>query len=131
MNIKLREGEMICPVCKGTGNDTNDIYICGKCDGMGKIDWVSNAIIKSKKMSILKRIDVRKAISTIKQIAWSEDFDNINIFNKKMKEHLESLQVNKSITDYEIKSSCINKYIDINIKLVNTTDNITLNFTIR
>lgn len=105
MNIKLKEGEMICPICKGTGNDINDIYICGKCEGFGKIDWVSNAVIKNKKMSILKRIDVRKAISTIKQIAWSEDFDNIYSFNKKMTKHLESLHVNNAIVDYKIKSS--------------------------
>jgi RecJ-like exonuclease len=130
MNIKLEEGEMICPICKGTGNDINDIYICRKCDGIGKIDWISNAVIGNKKLSILNRIDVRKAISTIKQIAWSEDFDNIDIFNKKMKEHLESLQVSKAIVDYKVKSSWLNKCVDINIKPVNTTDNITLNFSI-
>jgi len=131
MNLKLEEGEMICPVCKGTTHDTNDIYICGKCDGIGKIDWISNAVIKSKKRSILERIDVREFISSIKQIACSEDFNNIYIFNKKMKEHLESLQVNKVIIDYEVKSSCINKYININIKPVNTTYTIALNFTIK
>lgn len=130
MNIKLKEGEMTCPICKGTGNDTNNIYICRKCDGIGKIDWVSNAIIKNKKMSILNRIDVRKAISTIKQIAWSEDFDNIYSFNKKMTKHLESLQVNKAITDYKIKSSRLYNRIDVNIKPVNTIDNINLKFVI-
>jgi RecJ-like exonuclease len=130
MNIKLKEGEMICPICKGIGNDINDIYICGKCDGIGKIDWISNAVIKNKKMSILERLDVRKTISTIKQVAWSEDFNSIYSFNKKMTKHLESLQVNKAIVSYKIKSSWLNKHINVKIKPVNTTDNITLQFTI-
>jgi hypothetical protein len=33
--MKLEEGELICPQCKGDNNG-----ICFKCGGTGKIDWV-------------------------------------------------------------------------------------------
>lgn len=126
----LIEGELICPVCNGTGEDNCGIYVCEKCDGEGKLDWVSNAIIKDKTPSILDRIDVRKAMESIKQIAWSEDFSNMDIFHKKMNNHLESLQVNKAIVDYNITSNFMNKYIDINIKPVQSIERVTLSFNI-
>ncbi len=130
MDIKLEEGEMICPLCDGTGEDKHSIYICNKCNGEGKIDWVTNVVIKDKSLSILERIDVRKVIKSIKQMAWSEDFTNMDIFYKKMNNHLESLQVNKAIIDYNIASNFMNKYIDISITPVQSIEYITLSLTI-
>lgn len=122
------EDELTCPICNGTGED--ELYVCEKCDGSGKVDWVSNAITRNKKRTILERIDVKKVISSIKEIGFSEDFANINIFDKKMKNHLESLQVNKSIVDYNVRSNWLSKCIDVSIKPVQSVEQITLNFTI-
>ena len=128
---KLVEGEMTCPLCNGTGEDKyNVLYVCRKCNGDGKIDWVTNVIIKDKSPSILERIDVRKAIESIKQMAWSEDFANMDIFHKKMNDHLEFLQVNKAIVDYNVTSNFINRYVDISIKPVQSVEHINLNFNI-
>ena len=47
--MKLLDGEVICSKCNGTGKDKNSCYsnnTCTKCLGEGKLDWVSNAMIK-------------------------------------------------------------------------------------
>jgi len=41
--MKLKEGEVLCSKCKGKGLIENT-YHCDKCDGVGKLDWVSNAM---------------------------------------------------------------------------------------
>ena len=38
--MKLKPGEIICPVCHGEYYD--DHYSCMKCKGKGKLDWVEN-----------------------------------------------------------------------------------------
>jgi hypothetical protein len=48
-NIELNEGEVICSACKGrgiiTGKGFDDMTsICEKCNGHGKVDWVTNAM---------------------------------------------------------------------------------------
>jgi len=43
----LNEGELICDECEGTGysRKVNIIcFKCPKCDGKGKLDWVTNAM---------------------------------------------------------------------------------------
>ncbi len=45
--ICLEEGEIICSKCNGKRNYpfNNDVVIwCSKCQGTGKLDWVSNAM---------------------------------------------------------------------------------------
>lgn len=48
---ELKEGEIICPKCKGKyciENEEGPIGTCNKCHGKGKLDWVSNAMGKGK-----------------------------------------------------------------------------------
>jgi len=48
--MKLKEGETICPECKGKGHfqdDHNNIQTCEKCKGYGKLDWVEMVVGKS------------------------------------------------------------------------------------
>lgn len=63
----LRDWEMICPKCKGTGeinenksknktkdkNKKSNIVLCGKCNGVGYTDWVNNAMSKQQKNIIM------------------------------------------------------------------------------
>jgi len=47
--MDLEEGEVICSKCKGKGlilhNDIKKMdYNCGKCNGTGKTDWITNAM---------------------------------------------------------------------------------------
>jgi DnaJ-class molecular chaperone len=52
----LKEGEIICPKCNGTGgiddgySDEDSIKTCGKCFGDGKLDWIEAAMGKQSKM---------------------------------------------------------------------------------
>lgn len=40
----LKEGEVICDQCNGTGFWEENGLQCYKCLGKGKLDWVSNAM---------------------------------------------------------------------------------------
>jgi len=49
--VELSEGEVICPVCKGSGsnektnsNNCSFHFICLRCNGTGKLDWISRAM---------------------------------------------------------------------------------------
>lgn len=48
--MKLMLGEEICPDCKGSGNNSKAEencsldFICFRCRGTGKIDWVQKAM---------------------------------------------------------------------------------------
>jgi len=50
MKPDLLPGEEICPKCKGTGNNPKAEencsidFICFRCNGTGKIDWVTRAM---------------------------------------------------------------------------------------
>lgn len=52
----LKEGEIICPKCNGTGGiddgylDEDLIKTCGKCYGDGKLDWIELAMGKPSSM---------------------------------------------------------------------------------
>jgi hypothetical protein len=56
----LNEGEVICSKCKGGGtwpqlfmdehnDDAAQYYLCPKCHGVGKLDWIEQATGKPKK----------------------------------------------------------------------------------
>ena len=54
----LKEGEIICPKCNGTGGiddgclDEELIKTCGKCYGNGKLDWIEAAMGKQSRMKM-------------------------------------------------------------------------------
>ena len=46
-SVELREGELICPECKGSGTKDNEVdkkfyNLCPRCWGDGKLDWVES-----------------------------------------------------------------------------------------
>ena len=63
--MKLKEGEVICDKCDGTGYVVDPLLSqqerkrrihpwCPKCHGFKKVDWVSNAIWKKEKCHYIK-----------------------------------------------------------------------------
>lgn len=78
MNSELKEGEVICSPCKGTGviitteKRGNGFYqvktFCEKCNGDGKLDWIEN--ITGKRTPLEKR-----EIPTLRQWYFSSSFE--------------------------------------------------------
>jgi RecJ-like exonuclease len=106
MDIKLREGELIlkegeivCPVCKGAGYTEKNTYVCEKCDGIGKVDWVANAMTREKKD--LDKLNVRRIFIHLNSIVnnscfASLDDNTINTLKGAVKDHLSSLESRKA-----------------------------------
>ena len=44
--IKLEEGEVICKKCNGEEYIGKDFRICPKCNGLGKLDWITDIMGK-------------------------------------------------------------------------------------
>jgi DnaJ-class molecular chaperone len=55
--MELKEGEVICPKCKGSGNQADWMHLpdyrvhmeCCHCNGSGKLDWIENITGKKEK----------------------------------------------------------------------------------
>ncbi len=50
MTLHLEEWEMLCDMCKGSGDDPSSktfTTICPKCQGAGKVDWLENILGKN------------------------------------------------------------------------------------
>jgi RecJ-like exonuclease len=39
--IELKNGEEWCPSCHGKGYDIDQHFVCSKCKGQGKLDWIT------------------------------------------------------------------------------------------
>jgi len=49
--MELQKHEVICSKCDGLGvfhsdNSPDSSFICNKCGGVGKVDWVTNAMVQ-------------------------------------------------------------------------------------
>lgn len=119
--LELREDELICPVCKGAGHTKKSIYVCEKCDGIGKVDWVTNAMIRKKKeRSSLDEINVRRVVMHIKSFVDKLQFepnDKITADHLRgtMENYLDTMQSRKAIYDYNIIQSPDN-HLTVHIK---------------
>ncbi len=137
MNIILEEGEIICPVCNGNGNLKDSVYVCGKCDGSGKVDWVSNAITRNKKRSSLDRINVRMIVSHLKSLVNDLQFEPVdditmNTLREMMGNYLTTLKDRKAIDDYQISRPFAGGYnFDVSIKLTRSIEVVKMNIMIK
>ena len=74
--MKLKEGEVICDECMGSGNQAKwdripDYRItlkCDKCHGEGKLDWIENITGKKEKIKFDYRINFGMKINPITSI---------------------------------------------------------------
>jgi RecJ-like exonuclease len=97
----LEKGEVKCNKCNATGTDENDVYLCDKCDGEGKIDWISNAIEKPIRMSSLRRVDIKRAIYKLKKLAES-NFPNVDQIYSSMWSYLDTLQQHNVVYEFKV-----------------------------
>jgi len=134
-NIELREGELVCPLCKGIGHDEQAIYVCKKCDGSRKVDWVSNVMLRKRKMTSMSRVNIRRLVLHIQKMVEDSvsNFDFIESTCEELEDRLESLFISRTIDDYKITRDRIKntERIDISIKPTRTVEIINLNFAIK
>jgi hypothetical protein len=135
MDIELREGELICSSCKGVGHDKDEVYVCKKCDGIGKVDWVSNAMLRKRRMTSMNRVNIRRLVLHIQKMVEDSvsNFDVIETTYEKLEDRLDSLLTKRAIDDYKITRDQIKntERIDISIKPTRTVEIINLNFVIK
>jgi len=134
----LREGELICPVCQGNGHLEQSMYVCEKCDGSGKVDWVSNVVTRYKKRTSLYRINVRRIVAHLQSLVKGVNFEpnnktTMDTLKGMMKHTLSTLKDRIAIDDYDISQSFSDsgqRSFDISIKPIRSVEIIKLNFTI-
>lgn len=148
MDIKLREGELIlkegeivCPVCKGAGYTEKNIYVCEKCDGSGKVDWVANAMVRKKEeRSTLDELNIRRIFIHLRSLIDNLKFEplddtTINNLRETMEHYLSSLESRKAIYDYQVSealpSSQGRKCFDINVKTTRSVEMVQMNVVIK
>jgi RecJ-like exonuclease len=133
-NIELREDEVICPVCKGSGKLEQTIYVCEKCDGTGIVDWITNAVTRKKKRSSLDELNVRRVVMHLKSIVNDLQFepnDKITADNLKgmMENYLDTIQSRKAIEEYSIIQSPDN-HLSVHIKPNRSLETVQMDLTI-
>lgn len=130
MDIELLDGEVICPKCNGTGKDAHEIYICDKCLGQKKIDWISLAMTSKKKnYSILDRLNIRRMLHHIhKEITCIEKYDfrlcsedKTDSMKNMLDASLSTFQSKGEIHEYNIQQNCSGD-VNVFIKLKRSID---------
>ena len=139
LDVKLLDGETICPKCKGNGTDLeHPQYTCPKCSGTRKVDWVSKAmnIPKKRNRSSLDMVNVRSMINYIKTIFEQFVFEPNDEITKNqttncINDYLNVLKNKRALYDYKVVCDKSNNYnIDVHIKPSRTMEIITANFQI-
>lgn len=131
--IKLKEGELICPICKGKGHLDKSIYVCEKCDGNGIVDWVSNVITRKKKRTALDKINIKRMLIHLQSLVDSlkfESIDNLTINTLKgmMDHYLKSIKDRKLIDDYQFSKPFAGGYnFNLSIKPFRSVEVVNMN----
>ena len=115
MNFELKEGELICPVCKGSGIDKEGIYVCNKCDGTKKVDWISNVTTSKKRLSVYRRIDIQRLILHIRRIVENNILETYFNIYEMIENCLDTCKSQRLIYDYKIEAKKVKEF-DIFIK---------------
>jgi predicted PP-loop superfamily ATPase len=127
---------MACPICKGTGNEKENVFVCEKCDGSGKVDWVSNVISQNRETTSLDRINVRRLIIHLKSLIRDMQYEpdnnlTMDTLKEMMGNYLTTLKDKKAIDDYEITKAFAGGYdFDVLIKPSRSIDVVTMNIKI-
>lgn len=104
---ELKDGEMICPECKGEGQLDAGVFIfsvCKKCDGTGIVDWVSAAMQKPDDVLYIHDDNTLASSYSIKSY-----IDNTKVdFSEEMKESIKKIvadQINQQILEEVVRLS--------------------------
>ena len=62
MELNKDKGEIICPKCKGSGNQADWMHLpdyraymeCSHCNGEGKLDWIENVVGKKPEDKVFR-----------------------------------------------------------------------------
>jgi len=133
MDFELLDGEDICHICNGTGEDKNGIFVCKKCRGQKKLDWVSKAVQlpPAKNPSALDRLNIRRLMHHIEETVDEYKFEPAEDVANILKGHLDTLVSRKAIYDYKVTCDESNfNNIDVYVKPVNTIEYVTMNVVI-
>lgn len=121
--IKLYEGEVICSRCEGTGMHDEDKYVCDKCLGEGKLDWVTDIMGRPRTESVLDSVNVRQIMGYIRKVLndeVSKDQPVTPIFidhvSKIMETNLDFLESQRAIYNYDVTTCQKNQSIGITIQ---------------
>jgi len=101
--LKLKEGELLCPLCKGSGVHKDGIYVCDKCNGTKKVDWISNAITSKKRLSVSRRIEIQQIILHIRRIVENNLFETYTTIYEMIEYCLHTCKGQRLIYDYKIE----------------------------
>jgi len=127
-DIKLSEGEVICPLCKGSGvNPEYEGYICCKCNGNGKVDWVTNATNRKIQFSSLSMAQL--LIKNTRKKLNNNMFNNRGDVAEYIDSYLEELRTNQLVSNYSV--NCVDKEnILITMQPTKTLEKIEINYTV-
>ena len=114
-----------CKLCNGKGS-VDDIYICHKCDGEGKTDWVTNAMHKNPPVprTSIHLVNIRQVLRNTEKIVME------SIIKGKFKDavpkitgYLEIVERHNIIHDWMVQCNEANFYnIDVYIKPTRTVE---------
>ena len=132
-DVELREDEIICPICNGRGHTNKNIYVCEKCDGSGKVDWVSNVVTHKRKQTDLNRLSVRRLVIHLQSLVNQFKFEplddlTLNALEGSLKNYISMLYSRKAINNYKITKNPNNMSIDLTITPQTSKETININY---
>lgn len=135
-DIELREDEIICPICNGRGHTNKNIYVCEKCDGSGKVDWISNVVTYKREQTSLNRINVRRLVMHLQSLVNRFKFEplddlTLNTLGASLKNYMSLLYSRKVINNYKITKNPNNMSIDLTITPQTGIETININYTLK
>jgi len=136
----VEEFEIKCPQCDGNGYD-NKGFICNKCIGEGKLDWIENIVgkLRNYNSSALDRVNVRRLISYIEKSISDHISQNyldsaiddkaINNIKNDIGYQLDNLKNRRALYDYKVESHGY-KQIDVFINPTRSVEMVKINYEI-
>jgi len=101
MKLNKEMGEIICPKCNGTGDQTNFkddlpnygyLFPCTKCQGSGKLDWIETVVGKEESSGI---IDTGLTNSYTTGVGFTLESKIEEILDGKVEQKVKELVINK------------------------------------
>jgi len=132
-DVELREDEIICPICNGRGHTNKNIYVCKKCDGSGKVDWVSNVVTHKRERTALHRLNVRRLVMHLQSLVDNFRFEplddlTLSTLEASLRNYISMLHSRKVITNYQITKNPNNMSIDLAITPQTSIRTININY---
>ncbi len=125
--MKLKEGEIICNKCNGSGSLSSKInastmaFTCKKCDGVGKLDWIENVI--GKKVPNMFDSSSTMTISGMKFSNYPIKQKDLNKMSKRLADKIDKEILESFLLDSEQKTNKMKAAATVFKKLGGIFDN--------